>query len=109
MRMIAAMNFAFVASRAHVACQPRENKPKGDEENPASHYDPLGGGDLPVEGKLGEVERCQHGVYKEHGVDERDKPAPARSRLEADSNISNGVFGSHGFPISGVLLLAYTC
>jgi hypothetical protein len=105
--MFAAMHFAFVAARAHVATEPCEDNPESDEENPAPGYDPLGGGgDFSVEGTLGDFERSQRGVHSQHGVDERDKPAAARSRFEVDANFSNGVFGFHGFPFSGDWLLA---
>ena len=62
-----------------------------------------------AERTLGDFERSQHGVDKQDGVDERNKPAAARSRFEVDANFSNGVFGFHGFPFSGDWLLAYTC
>lgn len=99
--MVAAMHFAFVATCAHVAGQPRKNDEEDDGENETHADDPRA--EAWVALKPGKVEHSQD------GEDQRDKPATAHSEFEVDAKVSYGMFGSHRFTFCADLLFAYTC
>jgi hypothetical protein len=85
-RVVATMHLALVAASAHVACEPGEDDHQPYDENEASADDRSE--DI---SELGEEQQRQRDVNEPH------KPAAARLRSERDTNVSNDVFGSHGF------------
>src|SRR5581483_3323567 len=104
--MLAAMCFAFITSLAHAVSEPRKDDHERNDENEKSGDEPSRMSNEPVAALHGNPGKV---IDSQDGIDECDQPAAACPGFKVNANVSNGVFGVHGFPSCGDGLPPYIC